>query len=407
VAATLLVFALTWALIASRRLQVLPIGRPAGALLGAVGMVAVGALTPEQAYAAIDHDTLALLLGMMLISSYLQRTGFFSWSAHQALASAGRPVPLLLAVSWLSAALSAILVNDTVCLLLTPVVVDVCRRAKLPMGPYLIALATSANVGSAATLVGNPQNMLVGSLSGIGFGRFLWAAGLATLAALAVHSALLVLLFRGRLGDAPLPAHEGAAPELKAGVARVAVVGALVIGAFFAGFNLGWAALGGAVALMVLDRQEPRAALEAVDGSLLLFFAGLFVVVEGLDGTGLIAASWTAMAPWFSLADPGGVVAFTGFLTAGSNLVSNVPMVLLVGPQVEALGAGPAGWVLVAFVTTLAGNLTLVGSVANIIVAEGARESYHLGFWEYLRVGLPATLLGLLVGVPVLLWVGA
>src|SRR5262249_55307048 len=145
----------------------LPLDRAAGALLGAVLMVAVGALSPEESYRAIDHNTIVLLFGMMLLTNYVDKAGFFEKLAGAILDLVRSPRRLLAVVAILSGVLSAFLVNDTVCLFLTPVVVALCRRSKLPMGPYLIAVATSANIGSAATLVGNPQNMIIGSLSGI------------------------------------------------------------------------------------------------------------------------------------------------------------------------------------------------------------------------------------------------
>jgi len=160
-----MVFLLTYVLIASRWLSLLPIGRPAGALLGAVLMLVMGALTPEESYAAIDYDTIVLLFGTMVLTVYLERAGFFEWLAGRVLSLSRTPLGLLTATSLISGFLSALLVNDTVCLFLTPVVISACIRANLPLGPYLIALATSANIGSSATLVGNPQNMIIGSLT--------------------------------------------------------------------------------------------------------------------------------------------------------------------------------------------------------------------------------------------------
>lgn len=400
----LAVFGLTWLLIAFRRLRWLPIGRPAGALLGAVGMIGVGALSFDEAWRAVDGGTLALLLGMMLVTHYLERAGLFAWSAHHLLGVAQTPLRLLYAISLSSAVLSAVLVNDTVCLFLTPLVLGLVTRAGLPPGPFLVALATSANLGSALTLVGNPQNMLVGSMSGMPFATFTARALPAVVAGLAVHAAVLWLAYRRALGDDPLPAR-GPAPALGRDAPRAAAVFAGVVLAFALGAHLGVAALAGAVALMVLDRREPTEALAAVDGSLLLFFAGLFVVVHGLSATGLPERAWSAAAPSLSLSG-GGLAALTVGLTVGSNVVSNVPLVLLVGERLATLGDPELSWVLLGFVTTVAGNLTLVGSVANVIVAEQAKGVHELGFFEYLSVGLPSTLAVLAVGVPILAALG-
>ncbi len=405
------IFALTYVLIASRRLRWLPVGRPGGAFLGAVAMVAAGVLSPEASYAALDHDTLALLLGMMLLSVYLERAGVFEVAGQAALRLGRRPLPMLLGLVWVSGGMSALLVNDTVCLFLTPWVVSLCRRTGWPMGPFLIGLATSANLGSAATLVGNPQNMLIGSMSGVSFGRFLAGAGLAAGAGLLVNCALLWAFYGRQLQAAPA---EGAGvaeePEAEAsplvGWRRWWTLAALagVVAAFFAGAHLGYAALCGAAAVMVVDGRDAQEALRRVDWSLLLFFAGLFVVVGGLESTGVVEVAWEALAPHIQLGEAGGLAWFVGAMVAGSNVVSNVPMVLLTGPHLAELGEAELGWVLLGFVTTVAGNLTLVGSVANLIVAEGARARYALGFWEYARFGVVSTLLTLAVGVPLVVW---
>jgi Na+/H+ antiporter NhaD/arsenite permease-like protein len=403
----LAIFLLSYVLIASRRVPWLPIGRTAGALLGAVLMVVCGVVTPAQAYAAIDHDTLALLLGMMLLTAYLDRAGVLDQVGERVLARAGSPGALLVRVALLSGLLSALLVNDTVCLFLTPVVVRTCRRHGLPMTPYLMALATSANLGSSATLVGNPQNMLIGSMSGLAFTRFLALVGPTAAVALVANTALLWLFYRRALAGSTVVAPQEPPVPRTADGARVVAVLVGVAAAFLGGAHLGFAALGGAVLLMVWDRQEPRDVFAAVDWSLLVFFAGLFVVVGGLASTGLVDAAWAQLAPSLRLDTARGALAFSGVMTVGSNLVSNVPLVLLAGPNLDALGGGALGWAMLGYVTTVAGNLTLVGSVANLIVAEGAREHHDLGFVEYLRFGLPSTLVSLAVGVPFLMWAAA
>lgn len=402
---SLAIFLLTYGLIAVRRLRLLPIGRPAGALLGATLMVGLGVLSPEESYRAIDHDTIVLLFGMMLLSAELSQTGFFAWTSRAVLRVCRTPLQLLLSLALLSGVLSAFLVNDTVCLFLAPVVVSACQRAKLPMGPYLIALATSANIGSAATLVGNPQNMIIGSLSGISFRSFLFWVGPVAAVGLLVNGALLYLFYRREIGTRFMLDGEGLLTEQPVDgpwLFRVMLVVAGVVVAFFAGAHLGYATLFGATLVMLWRRREPSETFGQVDWTLLVFFSGLFVVVAGLSSTGLIQRAWEALAPHLSLTRAGGVFGFSGAMVIGSNLVSNVPMVLLTGPHLGALGSETLGWLLLSFTTTIAGNLTLVGSVANIIVAERARDSYELGFLEYLRFGVVSTLAVLLVGVPLL-----
>lgn len=397
------VFLVTYALIAARRLALLPIGRPAGALLGAVLMVALGVLTPERALEAVDGATIVLLFAMMMLSAYLEKSGLFVRLSAASVRIARTPRHLLLGVAVVPGVLSAFLLNDAICLFLAAPLVQICLERRLPFGPYLLALATSANIGSAATLVGNPQNMIVGSLSGYGFVPFLAAVGPASVAGLAINAALLLLLYGRSLPEnfADAPPAEAAAQAHRPRLTLAVVLG-IVAGLFF-DLDLGFTVLAGVMVLVLADRREPAEALRKVDWSLLVFFASLFVVVGGLESTGLVTEVWTALSAHVSLESTSGLAVLTTLLTLGSNLVSNVPMVLLAGPHLAGLGDPERAWALVGFVTTVAGNLTLVGSVANLIVAERAQEHYELGFFEYLRFGAVSTLLVLAAGVPLVL----
>lgn len=412
-----LVFAATYLLIATRRLRLIPIGRPAGALLGACAMVAFGVMTPAQSYDAVDFDTIVLLLGMMLLTADLSRTGVFAAAGRALARRAHTPRRLLALVALVSAMSSALLVNDTVCLLFTPVVVGLCVRLGMPIGPFLMAVATSANIGSALTVVGNPQNMLVGSMSGVSFVEFSRLAAPATIAAMLVNIALLDLYYgrrlSGRFGHvvAPHPTSvaldDEADPSLAAGapLTLMLVLGGVVV-AFATGAHLGYATLSGAAVLILLSRRDAHGLFAEVDWTLLVFFAALFVVVHGFEQTGLVDAGWAAIGPWMSVHSSQGLAVFAAAIVVGSNLISNVPLIMLVGPQIPSLGGGDAGWVLLAWVATVAGNFTLLGSVANIIVAERAREHYELGFVEYLRFGVVSTLIVLIVGVGVFVATG-
>jgi len=399
-AAVLVVFVATYLLVATRRLAWLPIGRSAGALLGAAAMVAIGALTPAQSFAAIDHGTILLLFAMMLWMVYLERGGLFDRLVAGALLLARTPAQLLVLVSLLSAALSALLVNDAVCLLLTPVVVRLGVRAGLPLAPYLLAICTSANIGSAATLVGNPQNMIIGGLSGLGFAEFLALAGPPAAIGVGVNTLLLWLYYRARLPASVLPDAPASERPLDPWVAPVVV---LVAAGFLAGLDLGYTALAGALVFVIRDRKPPDDALARVDWGLLVFFCGLFIVVQGLASTGLVDRAWAGAAPT-DLDTPAALAGFAGLLAAGSNLVSNVPMVLLAGPEVAGYADPRMAWVALALATTVAGNLTLLGSVANLIVAEQAAPKHELGFFEYLRFGAVSTMLVLPV-VMAALWI--
>lgn len=400
--APVIIFILTYVLIASRRLRALPIGRPAGALLGATLMVAFGALTPAESFAAIDHNTILLLFAMMLLTGYLEISGVFTRLSALIIAMGKTPRGMLTLVCVASGFLSAFLVNDTICLVLTPIVVSICLKKKLPFGPYLIGIATSANIGSAATLVGNPQNMIIGSLSGYGFTPFLMKSGPAALAGLVVNIGLLQMYSAKKLPKTfSMP--EAASGSKVGKISLLPAVATMFVAAgFLAGFHLGYAALAGAVFIMLAQRKEPVDALKRVDWSLLVFFVSLFIVVRGFEGTGLAEKAWAWAIPRLQLHDLSGIAFFNIFMAVGSNIVSNVPMVMLTGPAIPELGLASRGWLMLAFSTTVAGNLTLLGSVANIIVAEQAREHYDLGYWEYLKYGAVSTILVLFVGVTIL-----
>lgn len=401
------IFLVTYILISGRRLKVLPLNRPAAAVLGTVLMVACGVMTPEQAYDAVDYDTLVLLLGMMLISAYLFLAGFFDWAADWILRSAKDARQLLLYLICASGILSALLVNDTVCLMLTPLVVLVMVRGKLPLTPYLLALAMSANLGSAATLVGNPQNMIIGKLSGIPFLRFSASLLPAAMIGLAVQYLVLRIGFRRVLGEAQIHRPESSPRPLdKRLLAFTLVVLGLVFIGFVAGLNLPWTALGGSALLMVIARRDTHEVLKLVDWHLLVFFAALFVVVEGLSGTGLPDQIYSKVQGVFGGTSTSQAWNLAWFSALGSNVFSNVPFVLVAGKWVSRFADPELMWKVMALATTFAGNLTLLGSVANIIVVESARGHVEIGFWDYARYGIPVTVVTTLLGVALLLLLG-
>ncbi len=390
----LVVFAITYALISGRRLAWLPIGRPAGALLGAVLMVMLGVLTPAQAYAdgVLSHDTLGLLLGMMIICGYLEEGGFFGWSAALVDAHVRSPRVLLWATAVLSGGLSALLVNDTVCVVLTPILLKVVHRRKLPMLPYIIALGFGSNVGCALTLTGNPQNMLVGTYSGIPFLTFAAWMALPVLVAMVALLLLLSLLFRAQLASLPLLADAPAAGKMP----RQMVPGLVGLGVALLGFLLhqpmAWSALAGAAVVILVRRQDPHTVFARVDFPLLVFFAALFVVMGAVNSTGLVERAFDGVKP---LLAGGGVMPLfhlTWLSVVGSQVFSNVPLVQALGPQLQGMEHATPLFLTLALGSTLAGNLTPIGSVANVIVLEYARKAgAEVGFRRFLLVGVPVT----------------
>jgi len=397
------IFGITYVLISGRQLKILPLNRPAAALLGAVLMVSTGVMTPERAYRAVNYDTLVLLLGMMLISAYLYLAHFFEWAADLVLEFSKTPQRLLVYLTFAAGALSALLVNDTICLMLTPLVVAVIRRGKLPLSPFLIALATSANIGSVATLVGNPQNMIIGHFSRIPFSEFARSLAPVAIIGLVINFGIVSFGFRRVLRAAVISHEPHAVPKLDRTLfAIVCVVFVSILACFFAGLNLAWTALAGSALVMVLARRDTHEVLKLVDWHLLVFFAALFVVVEGLSDTGLPDAIYRHLQPMFGAHATAQAWNLTWFSVAGSNIFSNVPFVLVAGKWIPHFADPELIWKVLALATTFAGNLTIIGSVANMIVVESAREHLEIGFWDYARFGIPITILTTIAGTFVL-----
>ena len=389
-----LIFVVTYVLVSARRLGWLGMDRPVAALLGAVACIVFGVLTPDEALQAVDGNTILLLFGMMGMGAFLAADGFFDRAADNLTLRAASVAGLLGWIVWGSGLLSALITNDAVCILGAPLLCEIIRKHRLPPLPFLLALATSANTGSVATLVGNPQNMLCASLGGLSYREHLLLVGPLALLALAFNHAFLHFAFRGVLRTAiwsPPVAGQNTRLLVPSTLPILAViVGTVVV--FTAGGNLAWSCTGGLALLFLLQRKEGAGGIwQRIDWSVLVFFAGLFVVVEGLVRTDLPAAFFRAV-PFDSLTGLSGWMGLSGVFLLGSNVVSNVPFILVVKDAMSALPNPTLGWELLAVASTFAGNLTLLGSVANIIVAEKGREFGGLGFWSHLKIGAPIAL---------------
>ena len=396
-----MVFGLTYLVIASRQLAVLKLDRPAGALTGAVAMVVVGGMPLAEAHAAIDLGVITLLLGVLLIAAYLEEARFFRFCAWLVVTRARSARSLLWGLSFVAGALSALLVNDTVCLVLTPLVVTVAVEAKLPPMPYLLALASATNLGGVVTFSGNPQNMIVGeAAAGLpSFAQYLAVSIVPGAACLAANAAVLGWLFRHELPAGPLAERDPPRPGFDRVLAAKGLAAlALFAGLSLAGFSLPGSAIAAAALLILAARIEPTRPFEHVDWPLLLFFAGLFVVVGGVARTGALDDLFGQIAPLVARGDAIGDAAFVGATVLGSNLVSNVPLVLVAREWVPAMPDPAWGWIMLAWGSTLAGNLTLFGSIANIIVMQAAGPRGEIGFVRFLRYGAVMTLVSLIVG---------
>ncbi len=424
----LVIFLLTYVLISVRRFGKLNLDRPAVALFGAALMVLSGVVAADQAFAAIQLDILGLLLGMMIIVVSLELCGFFTWVSVRMIRASKNQFQFLVMVMFVTALLSALILNDTVVLLFTPIVIKACRLIKANPVPFLVAEAIAANIGSVATPVGNPQNAFIATQSHITFAEFTTKLLPVTLICLVVAMALVWLVFRNQLKDgcerngrywlcdrskpidvekaimeiAPQPLHRSV----------LLVLGALVL--VFIGFVLSpyiglslaaVAFIGGAFVLILLPffnrSVQPVEVLRKVDWTLLLFFVGLFVVLKGVETSGLLAEM---MSTFQDISGSGltSIPGLTGFCAILSNLISNVPAVMLLSPFVASMGSNNL-WLALVTSSTLAGNATILGAAANVIVVEtGSKLGVEVSLWQFMKAGFPITVVTLLLSIVML-----
>jgi Na+/H+ antiporter NhaD/arsenite permease-like protein len=395
--AAVLIFGATYAFVAVGKIPIYRIDRAGAALLGASLMVGAGVLSAEEAYNAIDFNTITLLLGMMIVVANLRICGFFRVVTDWIATHVRHPLALLVAVVLASGVLSAFLVNDTICLVMTPLVVELVARVRRNPVPYLLAIATASNIGSVATITGNPQNIIIGSVSQIPYGAF--AAALAPVAAigLAIATLLIALIHRRefftreRLEKAAMPTHYHG-PLM----AKTLLVMAAMVVLFFLGQPPAKVAIVGGAFLLLTRRVKPEKIYIEIDWPLLVMFVGLFVVVAGFEKM-VLTPEVTGAAGRLHLDDATVLAGITALL---SNVVSNVPAVLVLKPFVPNLPDPQHAWLVIAMSATLAGNFTLVGSVANLIVAQRAKaRGVEVGFWAYFKVGAPLTLITIAIGL--------
>ena len=394
---TAAVASLTLLGVALGRLPALKMNRATIALVGATLLVAGGVLSLDQAYRAVDWNTLLLLFGMMVLNVNLRAGGFFQRVTAGVIRFAKTPRRLLALIIGASGVLSAVFLNDTIVLVFTPLVLDVTLALRRNPLPYLVGLVTAANIGSVATITGNPQNMLVGLSSGISFVDFTEALAPIAVVGLAIAWGVLVLVYRREFTGSPLgtvvevPISGDHRTLIKALVAT-GVMGATLV----AGLPVPLAAALAAALLLVTRRTAPEGVFQEIDWGLLVFFIGLFVVTGALEASGLSGQLLQLLHPYAN----GGPLPLSAVSVVLSNVVSNVPAVMLLRPVVPTLNDPASAWLTIAMATTLAGNLTLIGSVANLIVAEIARRrGVELSFGEYLKAGTAIAILSLGVGV--------
>ncbi|HEX9908735.1 MAG TPA: anion transporter [Thermoplasmata archaeon] len=430
----LAVFLVTYALISIRRFPKFRIGRPAAALLGAALMIVFGVVRPDDAISAINIEILVLLVGMMILVAGLELCGFFEWVSLRMIKYSRNQFTFLVLTLGVTGALSALVLNDTVVLLFTPIIIRTCRILKSNPIPFVIGVAIAANIGSVATPVGNPQNAYIATMADISFAEFSAVLVPVSIVCMLIAIAVLYLVYRKDIekgsahefrvkmlhegwkafeeelvkGDASTTTGIRKMKERKYGLYALVIITALTFGAFVASQYIGAslaviAFMGGVTALFIvplLTDVKPAEMIAKVDWTIILFFVGLFVVIQGVKDSGLLLE----IEQLFPSLDGGGdgplwwLSALSAIL---SNLVSNVPAVMLLSEMIPLTQTEL--WIALASSATLAGNATIIGAAANVIVAEKAEGmGVEISSWDFMKVGFPIAFLTLLVSTLIL-----
>ena len=433
----LAIFLITYALISIRRFPKIKVERPAAALIGAALMIILGVVSPGQAVDAINMDIILLLVGMMVLVAGLELCGFFEWVSLLMIKYSKDQFTFLMLTMIVTGVLSALVLNDTVVLLFTPIIIRTCKLLKSNPVPFLVAEAIAANIGSVATAVGNPQNAFIATRANISFAAF--SAKLLPVAAVCMLVAIVILYliyrkdinqgsaqefrrkilkdgwvaFRDELvkGDVATTHGIKKLKERRLGLYTLVGITALTFAAFVLSHVINTpiaviAFLGGAAALFivpVVTDVKAREILAGVDWSIILFFVGLFIVIEGVKTSTLINEIENFF-PGFGGGDVPSLAWLTALSAFLSNLVSNVPAVMLLSEMIPIHQTDL--WLALASSSTLAGNATILGAAANVIVAEKAEGmGVEVNFWKFTLVGFPIAMATLFVSTVMLLWI--
>ncbi|MBN2384492.1 anion transporter [bacterium] len=396
----LFIFILTYVFISVQRIPWVRLDRPSGVTIGSALLLIIGVIDLEQAFSYIDPDVLLFLLGMMVMIAYLEFSGFFETIAIWMIRHAHSTKKLLFLTILSSALLSAFFVNDTVCLLITPVILRATRLVKISPLPYLLGVATSANIGSALTITGNPQNMYIGIHAQVSYLNFILIMLVPVVLGLIINYAVIRLVFRREINSYQFSIGTFEPVKLDR-VLLSKTLGALMVTLtlFSCGYGYSRSAFIGMALIFLIGHVRPRQVLKNLNWTILLFFAGLFIVMGAFRQAGYMDYI-VGLSQQYLERD--GFELFSGLSLITlllSNLVSNVPAVILMQPIIENLGNTNQLWILLAMSSTFAGNLTLLGSVANLIVVEEAQiHQVTITFWDYVKVGVPITILTVFLG---------
>lgn len=391
------VFLLTYVVIALGQPPLFRIDRTGAAIIGASLMVILGVLTIQDAYDAIDYKTILILFGMMILIANLRLSGFFGIVLNFLSRNLRNPLVLFYALIFVSGLLSAFFVNDTVCLIFTPFILELTRRMNVNPKPYLLALAMSANIGSAATITGNPQNIIIGAASGISYSEFFGKLFPVSLISLVIAGLVIHFFYRDDIKNEIVEIKDIRYKYNKALVIKSSLMALLTVVLFFLNVPMHIVAIGVGAFLLITRRVKPEKVYSLVDFELLILFIGLFIVVRGFENSIVFGEMVNYVKQVVNT--PLSLVVSSALL---SNIVSNVPAVLIFKPMMGSLFNSQDAWLYLAMSSTFAGNLTILGSIANIIVIESASPKVKISFLEYLRIGVPVTILSILFGFLVL-----
>jgi Na+/H+ antiporter NhaD/arsenite permease-like protein len=398
----LAIFAVTYIGIAIGRIPGLKLNRVGIALLGAIGMMIFGGVTTTEAVSYVNWPTICLLFGFFVISAQLRLSGFYDRVAVSIANQLGHPARFLLILMLVSGGLSAFLNNDVVCFVFTPVTGVALLRKQINPVPFLIALAISSNLGAAATLIGNPQNMMIGQIARLNFGHYMLWSGVPVIFAMSAAYGIIWMMSRKNL-QAPLSIENGVAqqtyPFNRAHTIKGIIILVAVIGFFFTPFPREVIVLAAAGIHLASTKFRTDDLLGLVNWPILVLFMGLFVVAGAFQSTGYgeQAIHWLAQSG-FDLNAPDSLTLTTAAL---SNLIGNSATVMLLLKVVNL--SAPAVPYILALANSFGGNLIMIGSVASIIVVQQAREmGIKISFWDFARLGIPVTLTAL---VGLLVWV--
>ncbi len=400
----LIIFVITYIGIIFTRLPKINIDRPSAAFFGAVAMIFFNVLSFDEAIKAIDFNTITLLLGMMIIISTLQLDGFFSLIAHKTISFAKSQLRLLAIIVFATGISSAFLVNDAVVLLFTPVIIVICRASKLNPVPYLIAEILASNIGSAMTITGNPQNMLIGINSGISYSRFMLHLLPISFIGMLIIVGVVKMFYPANFRNSePIHFQEVKFDYNYASMKFSVPIFLGVVVMFFFGHYLNLSipliALIGASLILIFGKIKPSTVIKTVDWVLLLFFSSLFIVVHGVEKAGLMDYFTHIQLFNNSL---GSIVGLHGLSLVLSQIVSNVPYTVLMLPVMKTASSNLL-WLCLASASTLAGNATIIGAMANLIVIESAHSfNIEIRFWEFLKIGFVTTILSFIISISIL-----